>query len=767
MGSDQGFRGVAEQHHEAAPGVDARAPPTVDAMAGQLQHQELLPTPPTNQSASVRAPNEAMETFSYQESAIDLVGLQARPSSAGSMRPTTFNASTVYPADILQGQMPTIDMFADTNFLGMRSGTRTPRGLMDFGIETNLELDDLDFSFLETYNNQIPFHFSSIGDSLPQHLEDVEYVHSPVNGIIPAAKTLQKSIWRFVPAPQDHGAAEQHNLSLPATENDHDSPESRINLDRRTTTEKLDQMSRDRIFGIVLSMCKPSGSRTFSSFPSTELLDSLIQYFLTSPLSEADTWIHVPSFRPRTKRPELLTALAAAGAVLTPDPSLRKLGFAIQEIVRLHIPTLWEGDNTEIRNLELAQGFMLQLEIGLWSGNSRKIEIAESFQQPLLTMLRRGGSLRRSSYPLINVQPDDDGPELEKKWAAWIEQESYKRLIFHLFQHDAQSSMALLVSPLFSYAEVSLPLPESRNLWMAANANEWKSLYLASTNNISGRIPSVVDCIHDLELLERFSQFIDEKASNTAFLHAAWGLVWEYRQLSSILHGESRQWDSTLVMTSRYRELMKLLQCFRMESPGCSSLLLELILMHLHMSLEDVQLLAGLEGQEEASRVYPSLCEWVKTTASYQAVWHAGQVLRAAKSLPFHHLRDFSAIAVYHASLAFWAYSHALEKEPQPPSLTVTPTMQGSMQGQFVWLDEGETTDVQRFIALKRGFPCLRGLQPSSPPVPLKDASAVMDIVLGVLYQNHAEADRPMPPLVENLIRMMEGLRDTVRSNDG
>jgi len=29
---------------------------------------------------------------------------------------------------------------------------------------------------------------------------------------------------------------------------------------------------------------------------------------------------------------------------------------------------------------------MLQIEIGLWSGNSRKMEIAESFQQPLLTV---------------------------------------------------------------------------------------------------------------------------------------------------------------------------------------------------------------------------------------------------------------------------------------------------------------------------------------------------------------------------------------------
>lgn len=57
--------------------------------------------------------------------------------------------------------------------------------------------------------------------------------------------------------------------------------------------------------------------------------------------------------------------MAAAGAVLTPDSALRKLGFAMQEVVRHRLPAVIEADNTLIRDLELHQTFLLCLEISL------------------------------------------------------------------------------------------------------------------------------------------------------------------------------------------------------------------------------------------------------------------------------------------------------------------------------------------------------------------------------------------------------------------
>ncbi len=44
-----------------------------------------------------------------------------------------------------------------------------------------------------------------------------------------------------------------------------------------------------------------------------------------------------------------------------------------------------EKDNRYIRDLTTLQAFALQLQIGLWSGDKRKMELAESFAQPLIT----------------------------------------------------------------------------------------------------------------------------------------------------------------------------------------------------------------------------------------------------------------------------------------------------------------------------------------------------------------------------------------------
>jgi hypothetical protein len=43
-------------------------------------------------------------------------------------------------------------------------------------------------------------------------------------------------------------------------------------------------------------------------------------------------------------------------------------------------------DNSRTRELQLLQTFALQLSIGLWSGNKRKMELAESHSQPLITV---------------------------------------------------------------------------------------------------------------------------------------------------------------------------------------------------------------------------------------------------------------------------------------------------------------------------------------------------------------------------------------------
>lgn len=46
----------------------------------------------------------------------------------------------------------------------------------------------------------------------------------------------------------------------------------------------------------------------------------------------------------------------------------------------------WEQNNSNTRNLQSLQAFVISLDIGLWSGFKRKMEIAESFGQPVVAV---------------------------------------------------------------------------------------------------------------------------------------------------------------------------------------------------------------------------------------------------------------------------------------------------------------------------------------------------------------------------------------------
>ncbi|KAJ4347341.1 uncharacterized protein N0V89_011282 [Didymosphaeria variabile] len=678
------------------------------------------------------------------------------------------NRNTPQPRHGL-GHLPgVVDLLPSGSFAAeLPSGTLTPSGLLGFGFETDLDLSAIDLNFLDTYNTQVPFEYENLVGQIPAQGADTtdqnSGKHGDDGGSNSLSKHLPQSIWRFVPVPGIHAYTDQANLSVPTQEQIVGSPESFADVSRRATSEKLDSPTRDKIFTIVLSQVKSPILPAVSAFPSVELLDKLIQFFLAGPIPTGGSWIHTSSFRPKRARPELLLAIAAAGAVLTPDRSLRKLGFAIEEVVRNHLPVAFESDNTLIRDLEMLQAYMLHLGIGLWSGNSRKMEIAESFQLPLLTMLRRGGRLKRSSYPILTVAADDKDLVLDNKWRAWVEQESFKRLAYRLLSHEAQASMSLLVGPLISYSELELPLPEPQDLWSATSAQEWKILYRAKYENDSTRIPSLAECVANPELLQSNEAVIDLELSCAAFLYALWGMVWEYRKLSLLCYGKKTLWDSNLMLMTRYQELAKIFDYYRLRHATESTLLLESNLMHLHMSLEEVQLFCGLEGQEESRRVHPSIKEWASSKTSRLAVWHAGQLLRATRGLPPMHLRDFYAIILFHASLAFWAYTLASRMLFQDSnsrmaagsiSLVVPPQ-------QAVWLDDEETAATYRYISFNHGMPTLHGSRADMAPIQLDDAPGIMTTMIETMKRGDGEPFRPNSPLVENLLSVMERLRDT------
>jgi hypothetical protein len=209
------------------------------------------------------------------------------------------------------------------------------RDVFNFGMESSLDFNDIDFGWISSQNARQPaWNYGAIPE--PERERPVRETRTPdvSTGISAGAEAFQKSIWGWKPVQQDHAHAEQVNLSLPYK--DMQSLEPRHGPD--VLDQTLEQISRDEILAMLLSGCKPPNvSRVVTSFPSAELLDSLMHSFFRSEVHRTDSWIHLPTFRVQSQRPILSGIVVAAGAVLSGVPALRKLGFAIQEAVRLAI----------------------------------------------------------------------------------------------------------------------------------------------------------------------------------------------------------------------------------------------------------------------------------------------------------------------------------------------------------------------------------------------------------------------------------------------
>jgi len=501
-------------------------------------------------------------------------------------------------------ETPGIDPFLPDYFNNMPqmdaffSGQATPRGLMDLSFDLDIGLTDVDLGLLDQYNFQVPF----AADTPSTDAQDTQVPeqHWPESDSVPVrTEAFKQSVWRYLPQPnKDFGGSEQGNLAFA-------DPEKGTNrrphfIQRRVVTESLTRVSRDRLMALVLGTCsRENVGRISSAFPGIELLDTLIQVFLTSPSLDAQWWFHLPTLSPSKLSPELLGCVVSAGAASTPDTPLRKLGFALQEASRIGQARAFEADNSAIRELQNLRALLLELQVGMWSGirwvlcyiahasqtltpHSRKMEISESFLQPLVTMLRRGGRFRRSTWKEISPTTDEQGTSLEEKWQRWVHQESFLRLTYRTFELDRQSSMALLKPPLISYAEMQLPLPSPSPLWHAPTATAWKAAYIHNARMTLER-PSALEIFLDLGQLARYD------SASTIYLHMVWGMCWELRQISALTVRAPPQANNSLVLSSRHSELTKQLEDFHVHSPPLNKsneMILELMLVHLNAPLD-------------------------------------------------------------------------------------------------------------------------------------------------------------------------------------
>lgn len=400
--------------------------------------------------------------------------------------------------------------------------------------------------------------------------------------------------------------------------------------------------------------------------------------------------------------------------------------------------------------------------------------------------------------------------------------------MIHLFTHDTQASVSLQKPPLISFNELGFSLPASRDLWRAPTAEAWRRIYMSKKPPLQS-IPRVAEVMHNLNLVDELQEHIDLELCYSVLLHGFWGQVNAYRETirfyaNANVHGNGgahRLWlksqhqelyhdlcaFSTIIHTTFYPDAREHNHSVHL------SLTLELFLMILHVSPDELQKFAGKSGEEEARRVTASLEQhWVNTPEARYAAWHAGQVFLNARRLPPASLRGFNAIAVYLASLTLWVYGLLTY-----PFSSVPPTrdggyvdngnMQLQQQGSnnppgghgtrpspdnnnnnntnqaYVLLDGDETRNTKAFLQFDRGIPALTtkihdplnnenpGSDPNNnnnnnnntdeatmAPEPLSNPAAVLFIAREILRDNFPVRSEPLPPLVESLGNLLRDL---------
>lgn len=308
----------------------------------------------------------------------------------------------------------------------------------------------------------------------------------------------------------------------------------------------------------------------------------------------------------------------------------------------------------------------------------------------------------------------------------------HHRLAHHIFIHDAQSSVLRSTSPLISYTEFDLPLPFSRKLWDAKTAAQWKAIYLREVLENSPSILSLATLLQDISSLSRIPRHADFGLGALASIHGISNMI---ADCNRIFRGSSPQW-STALANLWQQELLQLLEQFEFlaieplkNSTPAIPLIYQTVSLSLYLPLGVLETFSGKDGQERSSAIYESFIQHISPAHLRRASWHAGQVLRLAKSMPPGSLIASRAACVYFSALALWSLSTVFS------SKGMTPDNQSPGKETLFFLDGTvDSNALRRFTVLGQGVPALSS---TGQPVHLEDRAAVMRLFQQLFSSEH------------------------------
>lgn len=146
-------------------------------------------------------------------------------------------------------------------------------------------------------------------------------------------QAFKTSFWNWVPHMDESGSAERAAMGLGSQ-----MPEqlNRFSEEVASAFDKhCSSADRARFLELLITNSpKANMLRVISAFPSTALIDGLLQWAMHLLATQALGWFHVPTFDPQSAPVELLASVIAYGACMTPIKEIQRLGYSILEIVK-------------------------------------------------------------------------------------------------------------------------------------------------------------------------------------------------------------------------------------------------------------------------------------------------------------------------------------------------------------------------------------------------------------------------------------------------
>ncbi|KAL1897856.1 hypothetical protein Sste5346_003708 [Sporothrix stenoceras] len=208
--------------------------------------------------------------------------------------------------------------------------------------------------------------------------------------------------------------------------------------------------------------------------PSLKIANAFVGLFFKHFFCQAPV-LHEPTMSIDALPPPLIAIMVVIGAKYSHLRHTRRFSILLLDKARRSLQTAIENDTRLVRSTHTIYAYALICYTGLWCGNKRAFEIAESLRGTLVTYVRR---LPHEEMQAQTNQIATQGQiSLETQWQQWAAAEMRRKLKWFVFTLDSQFPVLLNIRGMFSLAEISdWELPCDEEFWAASTARSWKRL---------------------------------------------------------------------------------------------------------------------------------------------------------------------------------------------------------------------------------------------------------------------------------------------------